>query len=307
MKICVISVNKNDYAPKRFREEGKKRGHSMYITTWSDLVCRLDKNGLFLGSGNKKIEDFDAIIPRSPNFTKKRKGKKITGRFGTLLRLITEHSKKRGVFVLNSKFFGSYQSLNKLAQQFFLLNHGLPGLDSYFFASKEIQGSKRVLQFPFVAKNTNGSLGLGVYKINSKKELHACLKKSSKNQNSLLFQKYYKIAHDYRVLIVGDKSLGVMMRSASGKEWRTNVYLGGKTERAPKIEEEALVNLAKKTAHKMNLNYAGIDILKDNSSFRVIEINSLAQFKGFEKLFPGINVAKEVIKLAESEVRKLRK
>lgn len=307
MKICIIAVKKTDYAPKRFFKEGKERGHSMHITTWSDLVFKLDARGIHIGDGVKKIEDFDAIIPRSPNFSLRTRSGKIAGRFGTMLRLIIEQAKNKHIFVLNSRFFGSYQSLDKLAQQFFLLKNKLPGLDSYFFGSQAIKKSKRLLQFPFVTKNTNGSLGLGVYKIKNEKDLKLCLKKSSKNKNNLLFQKYYKITHDYRVLIAGNKSLGVMMRSASGKEWRTNVHLGGKTARAPKTEEKSLVALAKKTTRKMNLNYAGIDILNDGLSFRVIEINSLAQFKGFEKLFPKTNVAREVIKLAEQEVKKLKK
>jgi len=267
----------------------------------------MDKKGLFIGDGIREISDFDAIIPRSPNFTLRVRNKKITGRFGTLLRLIIEFAKNKRIFVLNSQFFGSYQSLDKLAQQFFLTQNKLPGLDSYFFASRETQKNQKALHLPFVVKNTKGSLGLGVYKITSAEELQSCLKKSYRNKNNLLFQKYYKIKHDYRVLVVGNKALGVMMRSASGKEWRTNVHLGGLPGRAPKAEEAALTILAKKTVRKMHLDYAGIDILKDNSTFRIIEVNSLAQFKGFEKLFPKTNIACEVIKLAEEEVRKLKK
>ena len=307
MKICIIAVNKDDYAPSRFFAEGEKRGHNMYLTTWSDLVFQMDKKGLSIGDGVREISDFDVIIPRSPNFTLRVRNKKITGRFGTLLRLIIEYANNKRIFVLNSRFFGSYQSLDKLAQQFFLMQNKLPGLDSYFFASREAQKNQKVLRFPFVAKNTNGSLGLGVYKITSAEELWHCLKKSYYNKNNLLFQRYYKIKHDYRVLVVGSKPLGVMMRSASGKEWRTNVHLGGLPGRAPKAEEAALTILAKKTVRKMHLDYAGIDILKDNSTFRIIEVNSLAQFKGFEKLFPKTNIACEVIKLAEEEVRKLKK
>ncbi|OGI21577.1 MAG: hypothetical protein A3J06_00895 [Candidatus Moranbacteria bacterium RIFCSPLOWO2_02_FULL_48_19] len=304
MKICIISVNKSDYAPRRFFEEGKKRGHQMYLTTWASLVFKLDEDGFYLGDGNKKIDEFDAIIPRSPSFSLKNKRGITSYRLGTLLKLIIEHAKNKKIFVLNSKFFESYQSLDKLAQQFFLLKNNIPGLDSYFFSPEKSLNKKNILLFPFIVKTTQGSLGKGVYKINSPRELKACITKSRKNKTSLLFQRYYPIIYDYRVLIVKNRPLGAMRRSSSGKEWRTNVSLGGKVDCAPKAEEKKLYALAKKTAQAMGLDYAGIDILKDGDSFRVIEINALAQFRGFEKLYTNINVAREVLKLAEIKTKK---
>ena len=90
-----------------------------------------------------------------------------------------------------------------------------------------------------------------------------------------------------------------MKRTARSGEWRTNFSLGGATARAD--HAKTLESLALKAAKKMNLDYAGIDILEYKNKLHIIEINSFAQFKGFEIAFPDINVAAEIIKLVEKK------
>ena len=88
MKICIISVNKSDYAPRRFFEEGKKRGHQMYLTTWASLVFKLDEDGFYLGDGNKKIDEFDVDF---------------RGAAGRYFTLIFCHKDKPGMLALITK------------------------------------------------------------------------------------------------------------------------------------------------------------------------------------------------------------
>ena len=62
--------------------------------------------------------------------------------------------------------------------------------------------------------------------------------------------------------------------------------------------------LAQQVAKKMELDYVGVDILDCDGKLHVIEVNSLAQFRGFESAYPEINVAGEMIKMMENK-RKL--
>jgi len=103
------------------------------------------------------------------------------------------------------------------------------------------------------------------------------------------------------VLVVGQKVLGIMKRSANKGEWRTNFSLGGNVEKSESNKE--MEKIALNTAKKMGFDYLGIDLLENRNKFYIIETNSLPQFKGFEKAFNNINVAKEIIRLVESKIK----
>jgi RimK family alpha-L-glutamate ligase len=307
MKICIICVNKTDYVPKRIFEEGKKMGHAMHLMTWLDIVVSINEKEIFLGDRHKSLSEFDAIIPRSPNYSAKRRGKKIVKRLSTLLKLIIEFSRNKNIFVLNEKYFTTYASIDKLAQQFFIFSNGLPGIPSKYFSALDRLRKKDTLEYPLVVKTAQGSLGTGVFRVTSQKSISVFLEESNATGKFFLFQKYLKIGCDYRVLVIDKKAIGVIKRTTSSKnEWRTNVSLGGNARKVEKKEGFAIEKLAEKVASKMSFDYVGVDILKHNGRLHIIEVNSLAQFRGFEKAFPEINVGKKVIELAEKKVNAIR-
>jgi ribosomal protein S6--L-glutamate ligase len=302
MKICIICVNKTDYVPKRIFEEGKKRGHEMYLMTWLDVVVSVDDKEIFIGDRRKPLSEFDAIIPRSPNYSAKEKNKKVIKRLFTLLKLIIEFSKNKNIFVLNENYFTTYASIDKLAQQFFIFSNGLPGIPSKYFSALDRLRKKDTLKYPLVVKTAQGSLGTGVFKANTPRDIASFLKESDTTGKFFVFQKYLKINYDYRVLVIDKKAIGVIKRTASDKnEWRTNVSLGGSACKITKKEGAEIEKLAEKTAKKMSFDYVGVDILKHENKLHIIEVNSLAQFRGFEMAFPEINVGKKIIQLAEKK------
>jgi RimK family alpha-L-glutamate ligase len=215
---------------------------------------------------------------------------------------LIEFSRSNNIFLLNHGYLSGYQSLDKLSQQYFLFQNNLPGIPTfYFFDNKK----KVPFDFPFVSKIADGSLGKQVSKIENAKQLNNFLENRKTDGEFFLFQKFCKIDHDYRILVVGNKILGIMKRIASSGEWRTNFSLGGTVEKVDR--NKPLENLALMTAKQMKLDYAGVDILKYKNHLLVIEINSFAQFGGFEKAFPKVDVAAEVIKFVETRVRYMKK
>lgn len=297
MKICIISGVPQAYAPKRLMEEGKKRGHEMTLIHWNELCLKIEKGSIDFFSGDISLDKFDAIIPRSDNFEIRIEGKLFKRDADTLSRLLVEFAKRYDIFYLNSGYFQKYQSLDKLAQQFFFAQNGLPGINTYCATDKEFNR----YNLPVVAKIAKGSKGIGVYKFETKDEVNGFIEKQEKANRNFLLQDFMPITHDLRVLMVGGKVLGVMKRMpGNDKEWKTNVSLGGLVER---FESDAeIVALSKKIAEKMDLEYVGIDLLKSDNKYYIIETNSLAQFAGFEKIFPEVNVAGELIDYIEKQV-----
>jgi RimK family alpha-L-glutamate ligase len=305
MKICIICVNKDDYAPRRILEEGKRSGHDMHITTWTDIVVSVNENEIFIGDKKRSLLEFDAIIPRSPNYSAKKNGRRIIKRLSTLLKLIIEFSKKRSIFVLNENYFTTYVSTDKLAQQFFIFSNNLPGIPSMYFSDIQKLRKEDNIRFPLVVKTAQGSLGSGVFKASTTKELSAFLKESDVTGKFFLFQKYLKINCDYRVLVIDKKAIGVIERKCSKKnEWRTNVSLGGNASKLIGGKSLKIKKLAENTAKKMSFDYVGVDILEHKGKLYIIEVNSLAQFRGFETAFPEINVGQKIISLVEKKVKK---
>lgn len=301
MKICVICVERTDYAPKRIIEEGKKRGHVMYITSWLDIIVKIDENKIFIGDNKKDLKQFDIVIPRSPSFSLTEKYKKIVKKLGTILKLIIEYSKDNDFTVLNDKYFTRYQSLDKLSQQYFLFKNNLPGIPTEHFSRLQTK-----INFPIISKTAQGSLGSGVFMTKNQKDLKKIVENANTEGKNFIYQKYYPISHDYRVLVVSGKALGAMKRIASDNEWRTNISLGGTAYKISSLESKKIKRLAEKVSKKMNFDYAGVDVLEYQGKYHVIEVNSLAQFEGFESAYSKMNVAEKIIILMEAKIKKIR-
>lgn len=155
------------------------------------------------------------------------------------------------------------------------------------------------LGFPMVVKKVYGSLGEGVFLVKDKEELISLYKKIC--HNPILFQRYVSSSkgRSIRVIIIDGKPFGAFIRK-NGGDFRSNF---GTTAGSEKLENpEKYISFAAKIAEKLDIEYAGIDLLDDNNGDIVMcEINSNAFFEEFEKT-TGLNVAKA---FAEMVVRKI--
>ena len=153
------------------------------------------------------------------------------------------------------------------------------------------------LGYPLVVKECYGSLGESVCLVNDRKTLERVAEKVKCKPH--LYQEYIATSYgkDVRVIVVGDKVVGAMLRR--GKDFRSNVGAGGKGEPYPLTCE--IEKLALKIAKILGLDYCGIDLLFGKDGFIVCEVNSNAFFFEFERV-TGINVAREY---AEYIVKKI--
>lgn len=166
----------------------------------------------------------------------------------------------------------------------------LPGLLCYDKTAKVSPAAldmiEKRLGYPVIVKLSYGSLGKGVFKADDRAALEALAEEVK--TYSHLFQKYIAASHgrDLRVIVVGGRTLGGMIRS-SDTDFRSNVGLGGRARAAevPQAAEE----YALKAAEILGLDYCGIDFLLSPSPM-LCEVNSNAFFDAFEAA-TGINVA----------------
>lgn len=160
--------------------------------------------------------------------------------------------------------------------------------------------------FPCVIKKTFGSGGYSVAIVDSIDRIKEIIKniysnKSSKEispffRASFILQKYIKDSkgEDFRVLCLDGEILGGIKRSSQNGDFRANIALGGRAEIFQVSEK--LSSICKKILKKGNIFYAGIDFIKSGDEWIAIEINTSAQFQGFEEA-TGINVAEKIVTL----------
>lgn len=163
----------------------------------------------------------------------------------------------------------------------------------------------KYFEFPIIIKGSGGDRGTRVFKANNQEELNKLtmdLRTSEvEDGKRYMVQEYIENDGDYRVLVLGQKVLGVMKRSSQNKtEFRNNYSAGGKVEVSDLPEE--IKKLAVKAAEVCGLWVAGVDVAFrnfDKSRPVVWEVNKGPQFKGFMEA-TGIDVPTEIVKFLVS-------
>ena len=148
---------------------------------------------------------------------------------------------------------------------------------------------------PVILKTPFGSYGVGVTLVESKRGLKSVL--DWENTNMYMIQEFVKYSRgkDIRVFVVGGKVVGTMMRSARRGEFRSNIELGGKGSPVEITEEEKEISL--RAVQALDLEYAGVDILRSKSGPVVLEVNSNPGFKALE-VSTGVDIAGSIVEFA---------
>lgn len=155
--------------------------------------------------------------------------------------------------------------------------------------------------FPFLIKENYGSLGKQIYLINSKKDL--LRKEMELRYKPHIYQEFIKESSgtDYRLILIGNKVVASMKR-VNETGYAANIALGGKG--FPFTPTKEICEMAIKASKLLNLNYCGIDFVKDrNDNYYLIEVNSNAFFSEIEKI-SKVNIAEAYAKHIYQEIYK---
>ncbi|MHA1889089.1 MAG: ATP-grasp domain-containing protein [Promethearchaeota archaeon] len=152
--------------------------------------------------------------------------------------------------------------------------------------------------FPCVIKKVTGSEGYYVGVVNLLEDIEKFVSGKGfsgiNGKKNVLLQEFISesAGEDFRVYCVGNEILGGIRRIAQNEDFRANISLGGKAEKVELGNE--LKTISKKIMREGKFIFAGIDFIKSKHGYKVIEINTSADFQGFEKA-TGINVAGKII------------
>jgi ribosomal protein S6--L-glutamate ligase len=271
MKLAILSRAPQAYSTQRLRAAALQRGHQVKVLDTLRFAIDLSGSEPDLQYRGRPLSDYDAVLPRI--------GNSITY-FGTA---VVRQFEQMDVFTPNTAN-GITNSRDKLRANQILSRHNI-GMPATAFVRNRADvrpAIERVGGAPVVIKLLEGTQGIGVILAPEVKVAEAIIETLHSTKQNVLIQRFIKESRgrDIRALVVGDRVVAAMRRSASGDEFRSNVHRGGTVEAVeltPEYEQAAV-----RSAQIMGLRVAGVDMLEGDAGPLVMEVNSSPGLEGIE-------------------------
>jgi ribosomal protein S6--L-glutamate ligase len=285
MRILVLSRKKTLYTTRRLVEAARSLGHRASVldplSCW--ISCSAGEPALYDGGTKKKIRPPDVVIPRI--------GSSIT-EYGLA---VVNQFDMMGIPVVNMAYAIS-RSRDKLRSLQFLSRHDIDIPKTVMARGPgDMETAVRIVGGPpVVLKLIQGTQGVGVMLAETQSSLESILHTLWSLGQNILIQEFVAESEgrDVRALVLGDRVVAAMRRTARVGEFRANLHRGGggTIVDLPAEYERAAVD----SARIMGLHLAGVDMLESRTGPKVIEINSSPGFEGLERA-TGVDVARAIV------------
>ncbi|HEX9241526.1 MAG TPA: RimK family alpha-L-glutamate ligase [Anaeromyxobacter sp.] len=280
--VVVLSRNRKLYSTRRLVEAAKALGHAPRVvdTLRCNMVVERDRARIVY-----RGEDID---PLTVHVAIPRIGASITG-YGLA---VVNHLDLMGVPVLNAAV-PIARSRDKLRALQLLARFGIDIPRTVMCRFKEeVEGAVRLVGgLPCIIKLIQGTQGVGVMIANTEAEVSGMLDTLWTLGQEILLQELVAESRgrDVRALVIGDRVVAAMRRTARAGEFRSNIHRGGVAE-AVALDRE-YHEAAVKAARVMGLEVAGVDMLEARTGPKIMEVNSSPGFEGLERA-TGVDIAR---------------
>jgi len=290
VKLAILSRAPRSYSTQRLRTAALGRGHQVKVLNTLRFGIDLSGDEPDLQFRGKPLSHYDAVLPRI--------GNSITY-YGTA---VVRQFEQMDVYTPNTAN-GITNSRDKLRATQILSRHAIAMPPTTFVRDRAdvIPAIERVGGAPVVIKLLEGTQGIGVILAPELKVAEAIIETLQSTRQNVLIQRYIKESRgrDIRALVVGDRVVAAMRRSAKGDEFRSNVHRGGSVE-AVALDEE-FERVAVRSAQIMGLKVAGVDMLESDEGPLVMEVNSSPGLEGIEEA-TKLDVAGAIIDYVDNQV-----
>lgn len=283
MNILILSRNKRLYSTIRLFEESQKAGHNTAIVDYMHCNIISEKKNPYVYYNGQSLQFIDAVIPRI--------GATFTFYGSALIRQF--EMQNIPTIVASGALLMARDKLHCL-QALTQVDVGMPKtyFTHYFNNIDEIITA--VGGFPFVMKQLESTQGYGVFLIKDRKHAGEIIHAHQSANKKFIIQEYISESKgaDIRAIVVGNKVIAAMKRTAKAGDFRSNLHQGGKGEKIKLTDAE--IQTAIVSAQTMGLAVAGVDMLQSKRGPLVIEVNASPGLEGIEKT-TKINVAEKII------------
>lgn len=164
-----------------------------------------------------------------------------------------------------------------------------------------IQQLEEVLGYPMIVKESFGSFGEQVYKVDTREALKAI--RIRLNDKPHIYQAFIDTStgRDVRINVVGEKVVASMLRT-SKTDFRANMSKGGSG--ACFTPPDSFCKLAIEVCRHLKIDFAGVDLLFGEKEEPILcEVNSNAHIKNIWTC-TGIDVAYSILEHIQQEIGK---
>ena len=222
-------------------------------------------------------------------------------RYGQLLRSIaTALEKKTYIPFVPSAFTIGH---DKLLTHLKLAQNKIPMPATY--VSSTASAAKDILEkasYPVVLKFPQGTQGKGVMFADSFSSATSMLDALQALNQPVIIQEYVETGGtDIRAMVVGDKVVAAMQRTAIEGEKRANIHAGAKGEHVEL--DYNTKQMAVKTAEVVGADICAVDIMESIKGTFVIEVNMSPGFQGITEA-TGVDVAEKIADYLYAQTRK---
>lgn len=305
-KIAVFYGGKITRHLVEIREAAKKLGVNLDLISYNQ-VCFESGGGVKIrnkiqDTGFKNINDYGVVFFRTTG-----KHWEEVDLINHQLSVISEQFGKKPVVVDPMVEWGKPSMACKAWQMLKLSEAGIAVPKTVYgslwyllqFINDQLRITNSTWRFPVILKGSGGDRGTRVYRANDLEGLEKLVRDLRKSETEegrrYMLQEWVENEGDYRVLVLGEKVLGVMkrVRNLESDEYRNNFSAGGRVEVAD-LPPEAK-KIAIEATKVCGLMVAGVDLMPKDGGYLVLEVNKGPQFKGFMKA-TGIDVPQEIVK-----------
>jgi ribosomal protein S6--L-glutamate ligase len=271
MKIVILSRSPYCYSTKRLVDAGEKRGHQMQVLDHTKCVLIIEKGRPRIIYREQEITGIDAVIPRigaSVTFY----GASVVRQF-EMMKIFTAVESQALV-----------RSRDKLRSLQLLARAGI-GMPKTAFASTTKYVNNLIEQaggVPCVIKLLEGTQGIGVILAETQASAKSVIEAFLDVKVNLLVQEFVKEANgaDIRAFVVDGIIVGAMRRQGVVGDFRSNLHRGGTATAIELTADEKTTAI--RSATKLGLGIAGVDMLQSSRGPLVMEVNSSPGLEGIE-------------------------
>lgn len=292
MRILVLSRNASLYSTSRIVLAARARGHQVTVADPLGFQIVVSRGMPSLLFGTRPVEDVDLVIPRI--------GASITN-YGLA---VVRQFDMMGTPVLNSAV-AIARSRDKLRALQLLTRKNIDV--PITICARSPAGIEAALDLvggtPAIVKLQQGTQGIGTMIAETPQAVSSLLETLWGLSQDIIVQEYIRESkgRDIRAIVVGNRVIASMRRTAKAGEFRSNLHRGGlakKVHLPPEYRKTAI-----EATRVMGLDVAGVDMLEGTNGPKILEINSSPGLEGIERA-SGIDVASAMIRHAERLVQR---
>jgi ribosomal protein S6--L-glutamate ligase len=291
MRIGIISRNRRLYSTERLINAARQRGHRVQVI---DTIHAARRIGALPHMGvrnlRRSLPYVDAVIPRI--------GASVT-QYGVA---VVRRYEGRGTLTTASAA-AILQSRDKLQSLQLMRGAGLPlPLTAVVSDADEVAEAVRAVGGPpVVIKVLKGTQGRGVILAENLPTVRAVVNVFFRHrQRPILIQEFIAEAEgqDVRILVVGNRCVAAMRRTAAAGEFRANLHRGGQAVALAPDREMRTLALDAAALHQLGV--AGVDIILSQRGPLLLEVNSSPGLEGIEEA-SQVDIAAEIIRFLEDQ------